>query len=411
MHRTIAWVAVVTLLVAGCASTPERSPSGSASPAPGSTPGGASSSPPGSASPAPSSTADLGALRVPTSGWRTDFTISSLDLSQIRGGGPPKDGIPPVDAPKYESIEAALEWMAPVSPVISLEIDGSARAYPLAILIWHEIVNDTLAGVPVLVTFCPLCNTALVFERTLDGTVYDFGTSGNLIYSNLVMYDRQTESWWPQVTGEAGVGTLTGQKLTFVASQIVSIADFAAAHPDGDVLSRETGFGRDYGRNPYPGYDVANDRPFLFEGSLDLRLAPKSRVLTIDLGDRTVAIPYVAMEGFGAIEVMGDRGPVVAFWAPGTASPLDTPATDAGKDAGGTGVFEPVVDGQRLTFSREGGRDGPITDAETGSTWSVTGLATAGPLAGSRLEPVVHGDHFWFSWVVFKPDTEVWSGE
>lgn len=404
-RRTVTSLVLGALVAAACGS-----PTGLASSTVGATPGAATATAlPPLASTAP--TPDIGALRVPTAGWKTDFTIASVDLSLFQGGGPPKDGITPVDAPRYESIEAALEWMAPKSPVISLVIGGSARAYPLAILIWHEIANDTLGGVPVLVTFCPLCNTALVFERTLDGTVLDFGTSGNLIYSNLVMYDRQTESWWPQVTGEAVVGTLTGQKLTFLASQIVSLADFAAAHPDGDVLSRDTGHPRDYGRNPYPGYDVANDRPFLFEGSLDLRLAPKSRVVTIDLGDRTVAIPYVAMEGFGAIEVTGDIGPVVAFWAPGTASPLDAPATDAGRDAGGTGVFTPIVDGQRLTFSRKGGRDGPITDAETGSTWSVTGRATAGPLVGSRLDPVVHGDHFWFSWVVFRPDTEIWSGE
>ncbi|MDP8911049.1 MAG: DUF3179 domain-containing protein, partial [Actinomycetota bacterium] len=236
--------------------------------------GGAAPTPAPSASPSSDDpdaipAADMSRLRVSTAGWKTDFRRASVDLAEFTGGGPPKDGIPPIDEPGYESIEAARGWLSEPSPVIALVVDGRARAYPLAILIWHEIVNDTLGDEPVVVTFCPLCNTALVFERTLDGTVYDFGTTGNLRFSDLVMYDRQTESWWQQATGEAVVGELTGKRLTFLPAQIVSLADFAAAHPDGDVLSRETGHSRDYGRNPYPGYDEAGERPFLYDGVID----------------------------------------------------------------------------------------------------------------------------------------------
>jgi len=354
---------------------------------------------------------DLNDLRVPTEQWTTDFSRASVDLGEFQGGGPPKDGIPPVDDPRFESIADAEEWLEPTAPVISLEVGGVARAYPMAILIWHEIVNDTLGGVPVVVTFCPLCNTALVFERTLDGTVHDFGTTGNLRFSDLVMYDRQTESWWQQATGEAIVGTLTGSKLTFLPAQIVSLADFAAAYPAGDVLSRDTGTERAYGRNPYPGYDNADDRPFLFAGEIDGRLAPKERVVTISRDGRTIAVPYPALEAAGVaeVEVGGDPGTVVVFWAPGTASALDTAAIADGRDAGATGVFLPVADGQQLTFRRDGGRDAPITDVETGSTWAVTGQATSGPLAGSKLESVVHGNHFWFAWAAFQPETEIWS--
>lgn len=133
-----------------------------------------------------------------------------------------------------------------------------ARPYPLAILMWHEIANDTLGGVPVVVTFCPPCNIALLFERALDGATYDFGTSGNLRFSDLVMYDRQAESSWQQATGEAVVGQLTGTKLTFLPAQIVGLADLEQAHPSSGVLSRHTGFNRDYGRNPYVGYDTVD---------------------------------------------------------------------------------------------------------------------------------------------------------
>ena len=400
--RSIALLVTIALVAAACAS-----PAGSASPGAGTSPDPGESPP--SAGGGETEAPNLNDLRVGTEGWATDFSIASVDLGEFQGGGPPKDGIPSIDEPRFESIANAQAWLAPTSPVISLEVGGSARAYPMAILIWHEVVNDTLGGVPVVVTFCPLCNTALVFERTLDGTVHDFGTTGNLRFSDLVMYDRQTESWWQQATGGAIVGTLTGKKLTFLAAQIVSLADFAAAYPEGDVLSRDTGNERAYGRNPYPGYDNANERPFLFAGEIDGRLAPKERVVTIDRGGSTIAIPLAALEAAGVIEIATAPEPVVAFWAPGTASALDAAAIDAGRDAGATGVFVPIADGQRLTFSRTGGRDGAITDAETGSTWAVTGQATSGPLAGSQLESVVHGDHFWFAWAAFQPETEIWS--
>jgi hypothetical protein len=346
---------------------------------------------------------------VSTAGWATDFTKASVPLGEFLGGGPPKDGIPAIDNPAYESIAEARSWLSDRSPVIRLEIDGVARAYPLAILMWHEIVNDTLGGQPVVVTFCPLCNTALVFERELDGAVHDFGTTGNLRFSDLVMYDRQTESWWQQATGEAIVGELTGSRLTFLPAQIVSLADFAAAHPDGDVLSRETGFNPDYGRNPYVGYDTVDQDPFLFDGVLDGRLSPKERVVTVGDGDEAVAFPYSELRKVGVAAGTLQAQAIVVLWVPGTASALGAPNIDAGEDIGSTGVFRPVVDGRELTFVRDGEADAPIRDRETGSTWSVTGLAVAGELEGARLEPIIHGDHFWFAWAAFSPQTTIWS--
>jgi hypothetical protein len=353
--------------------------------------------------------ADPSRLRVATAGWKTDFTKASVDLAEFLGGGPPKDGIPAIDEPEYESIADARRWLSDRSPVISLVVGGEARAYPLAVLMWHEIANDTLGSTPVLVTFCPLCNTALVFERELDGVVHDFGTTGNLRFSDLVMYDRQTESWWQQATGEAIVGELIGKRLTFLPAQIVSIAEFEAANPDGDVLSRETGFSRDYGRNPYVGYDTVDQDPFLFDGVLDGRLPPKERVVTIGEGVAAVAFPYSELRKVGvASATVGGEG-IVVFWVPGTASALDGPNIDDSTDVGATGVFTTTVDGRQLTFARDGGEDAPIRDRETGSTWSVAGVATAGELSGSRLEPVVHGDHFWFAWAAFSPETTIWT--
>jgi hypothetical protein len=356
-----------------------------------------------------SPTPDPSRLRVSIAGWKTDFAKASVDLAEFLGGGPPKDGIPAIDVPKYESIAAARGWLGDKSPVISLVVDDAARAYPLAILLWHEIANDTLGSAPVVVTFCPLCNTALVFERDLGGRLHDFGTTGNLRFSDLVMYDRQTESWWQQATGEAIVGELTGARLTFLPAQIVSLADFAAAHPDADVLSRDTGFGRDYGRNPYVGYDTIDQNPFLFDGVLDGRLPPKERVVTVGEGEEAVAFPYSELRKVGVAAATVDGEELVLFWAPGTASALDGPNIDESEDIGATGVFRPVADGRDLTFARDGGEEAPITDRETGSTWSVAGLAIDGELRGSRLEPVVHGDHFWFAWAAFSPQTTIWT--
>jgi len=397
------WLAAVTgvlasLVVAACSGGAEPDTTPAATTATRS---------PAAESPSP----DPGRLQVATAGWKTDFTKASVDLAEFRGGGPPKDGIPPIDEPAYESIAAARTWLDDRSPVISLVVGNQGRAYPLAILMWHEIVNDVVGGDPVVVTFCPLCNTALVFQREVDGTVYDFGTTGNLRFSDLVMYDRQTESWWQQATGEAIVGELTGARLTFLPAQIVSVADFERAHRDGDVLSRDTGIARDYGRNPYVGYDTVDQNPFLFDGELDGRLPPKERVVTVGEGPDSIAFPYSQLRNDGVATATVGGEEIVVFWTPGTASALDGPLIDESKDIGATGVFRPAVEGRPLTFLRDGDEAAPIRDRETGSTWSIAGTAVDGELSGSQLEPVVHGDHFWFAWAAFAPDTTIWPGK
>ena len=398
LRRVAAIAAILALAAVAC------------SPGSGSGPTGDPPASGPSAGPDAEPTPDVNRLRVSRAGWGTDFTRASVDLADFLGGGPGKDGIPAIDDPAFESIEAARTWLDDRSPVIRLEIGGEARAYPLAILMWHEIANDTLGGVPVVVTFCPLCNTGLVFERELDGVLHDFGTTGNLRYSDLVMYDRQTESWWQQATGQAVVGELTGSALQFIPSQIVSLGDVAAADPDADVLSRDTGYSREYGRNPYVGYDTVDQNPFLFDGELDGRLLPKERVVTIGDGDSAQAFRYTDLRAVGVATAELDGAPVVVLWVPGTASALDGSDIDESADAGATGVFRPIADERALTLARDGdGESAPIRDAETGSTWSITGRAVDGPLAGAQLEPVVHGDHFWFAWAAFAPDTTIWT--
>ena len=355
---------------------------------------------------------DPGEPRFSTRGWATNFDISAIPYDEILSGGVPKDGIPAVNDPQFESIEEARQWVTGKGPVIALEIDGDARAYPLAVLTWHEIANDVVGGVPVTVTFCPLCHTALVYDRTLDGTVYDFGVSGNLRFSDLVMYDRQTETWWQQATGKGIVGDLTGAKLPFRASQLIGLDQFAEAYPDGIVMSRDTGHRRDYGRNPYAGYDTPDQQPFLFAGVTDGRVAPKERVVTLGEQDsEAISFPYTELRSTGVAQVEFEGEPVVVLWVPGAASALNRSAIDESEDVGSTGVFSAVVDADTLTFVRSGGEDAPITDVETGSTWDITGRAIDGPLAGTTLEPIPHGDHFWFAWAAFVPETSIWTAD
>jgi len=226
----------------------------------------------------------------------TDHSKHNIDLTTLRSGGPPKDGIPSVDEPSFVSVDAARNWIAPKEPVIVFEHGGVARAYPLQILTHHEIVNDRVAGTPVAVTFCPLCYSALVFERRLDGETVEFGVSGLLRNSDLVMYDRKTETLWQQLTGTAIVGTLAGRTLTQFPSQIVSFRQFGEAHPDGEVLSRDTGYNRSYGRNPYAGYDDIDNKPFAYDGPVDDRLPPMEKVVAVSIGDAHKAYPHSTTE-------------------------------------------------------------------------------------------------------------------
>ena len=341
-----------------------------------------------------------------TSEWKTDFAKHGVPLSEIMSGGPSKDGIPAIDRPEFVGVGAADGWLKPHEPVILFVHGNDARAYPLQILIWHEIVNDTVGGLPVTITFCPLCNTAIAFDRRVQERTLSFGTTGKLRFSDLVMYDRQSESWWQQATGEAIVGGLTGARLTPLPAQTISWGTFKGAFPGGRVLSRRTGYNRPYGQNPYAGYDDVNSSPFLYRGPKDPRLRPLERVVTVSLGGEDVAYPFPALEKHRAVnDTVGGRK-IVVFFEKGVTSALDQSSIPASRDIGTAGVFERAVGAKVLSFAVTRGR---ITDSQTGSTWTILGAAIAGPLTGARLVPVVHGQHFWFAWAVFRPKTRVYA--
>ena len=339
-------------------------------------------------------------------GWQTNFEISLVKFDEIFSGGVPRDGIPPIDEPKFTDFAEAVQFIAGREPVIALRVNGEARAYPLQILTYHEIVNDVIGGRPVAVTFCPLCNSSVVFDREVLGSVLRFGVSGNLRNSDLIMWDDVTETWWQQLTGEGLVGHLAGVTLDFVPSQLISFDEFKAAFPDGQVLSRDTGFPRQYGRNPYSGYDTTDGRPFLFQGRMDDRLRATERVVAVEVGDESAAYPFTELSTRRVVndEVGGEK--IVVFWTPETSSALGKSAI-ADAQAVGSGVaYGRVVDWRELTFTVQ---DDAFTDQETGSTWDVTGRALTGPLAGAELPPLVHANHFWFAWAAFRPATRVYT--
>ncbi|MGE0600592.1 MAG: DUF3179 domain-containing protein [Dehalococcoidia bacterium] len=354
-----------------------------------------------------------------TTGWpNTDFSRHTVEFDEIIQGCPGKDCIPALDAEGATSIPSApggQARFAPVGevdypgqvPVAYVNVGGIVRGYPLHILTWHEIVNDRFGDVPVVVTFCPLCNTALAFDRRVGEQVLDFGVSGNLRNSDLIMWDRQTESWWQQATGEGIVGELAGTFLTPVPVSVISYGDFVRAFPTAEVLTEDTGFARDYGINPYGGYDALGSTPFLFNGAIDPRLDGLERVVGLGSGDDSLAVPFAALveHGVASVDVGGER--FVVLWAPGTASALDDTVIATGEDVGASVAYVPAVGDQPLTFTQL--EPGSFRDNETGSTWDVTGLATAGPLVGERMEVAVHTVHFWFAWAAFHAETEIWA--
>ena len=338
----------------------------------------------------------------------TDYQKSSVSINEILTGGPPRDGIPSIDAPEFVSIKSAQEWLQDQEPVIALEVNGESRAYPLQILMYHEIVNDVIDGVPVAVTFCPLCNASIVFERELrqggNKSLLDFGTTGRLRKSDLVMYDRQTESWWQQFTGRGIIGEYVDVELVRRSSQIISFGEYRAAFTDAKVLSRNTGYSRPYGNNPYRGYDAIDNNPFLFQGDVDPRLPAMERVLSIRDDSKTQLIPLSQLAKRPLAHVDVSARPIVIFAASAASSALDAGKISDSRKVPSAAAFLASVGDQTLSFTLS---DGKITDEQTGSLWNAFGKSIHGQLAGTQLQQVDDGVHFAFAWLAFDPEAKV----
>ena len=313
-----------------------------------------------------------------------------IPLDKIKGGGPPKDGIPSIDDPVFAGVQDS-QFMSDSDTVIGLSINGEARAYPLFILVWHEIVNDTVGGVPVAVTYCPLCYTNQVFERVIDGQEVEFGTSGKLYNSNLLMYDRLTDSYWSQALGLAVKGELTGHELDLVPFDVITWGDWKELYPDTLVLTTDTGHIRSYATDPYGNYYTEPRIMFPVEHSDD-RLHPKEIILGFEEDGVYKAFRQSDAESHVVInDVIGDSSVLVVSLYSENAR-----------------AFDRTVDGKILSFEYDADSD-KIFDTLTDSEWNYEGLAVSGDYAGVELQRIAYSPGFWFEWVAFHPDTLVFN--
>ena len=311
-----------------------------------------------------------------------------VPLDKIRSGGPPKDGIPSIDDPKFVTVSES-QFMSDSDIVVGLEINGEIKAYPLFIMVWHEIVNDKVGGVPVAVTYCPLCFTNQVFERIIDGQEVEFGTSGKLYNSNLVMYDRLTDSYWSQALGISIAGELSGNELKRIPFDVISWIDWKNMHPDTLVMTTETGHLRAYSVDPYGSY-YKDPRIIFPVDNKDDRMHPKEIVLGFHENDVYKAFKQIDVESSNVINAKVDNKSflIVSLFT------------------GNARAFDRMVEGQVLTFDFI---DDTIIDIETKSIWNYDGVAISGSMEGTRLMREPFDPGFWFEWVALHPNTEVYE--
>jgi hypothetical protein len=322
---------------------------------------------------------------------------SIVPLDQIVSGGPPPDGIPSIDNPNFISVQEASKFLKDSELVLGLNINGDIRAYPLQILVWHEIVNDEVGGVPVAVTYCPLCFTNQVFNRIIDGQkVVEFGTSGKLYNSNLVMYDRTSKSLWSQALAEGIVGKYAGIKLERVPFDIAYWKEWKQLYPDTKVLSRDTGSNRPYGADPYGDYYTNSDVLFPVSNK-DGRLNLKEIVVGLENKGQYKAYKLQEIENRKVINDQVNGKSITLF----SLYPFMIRAYDPVVEDGA----EKVV--LQFDYNAENNK---FIDKQTGSEWNFEGKAISGQMKEKQLTRIAFDEGFWFEWVAFHPKTEIYPG-
>lgn len=299
----------------------------------------------------------------------------------------PRDAIPPLFFPEYVSPQES--GVKDEDFILGFEQNGDARAYPLKILNFHEIVNDEIGGEKVVVTYCPLCRSGIVFSRILDGLELSFGNTGALYESALVMYDKETESYWAQIGGEAIKGELTGKKLKVLPSNTLTFGEWKSLHPDTKVLTQDLGFGRNYDLDPYKGFDRPELPPGWPVSHEDDRLLPREKILGIQVDSSFKAYSLTRLKHAVVNDEFKGKGLVVF-----------STATESGF------VYEREVDEKELEFELV---DNSIRDTQTRSEWDLSGKAIAGELAGTQLIPYPSVAAFWFSWFTIHPETDLFQ--
>ncbi|MDY6768672.1 MAG: DUF3179 domain-containing protein [Candidatus Nanohaloarchaea archaeon] len=329
---------------------------------------------------------DIDSSRYNVTDDGTKYTVHPSEL--VRGA--PKDGIPSIDNPSFQQAEEAT-WLSPDDLVIGVTVNGEAKAYPFRILNVHEIVNDRIGGEPVAVTYCPLCRSGLAYSRQVDNRTLEFGVSGKLWNANLVMYDRETETYWSQIQGDAIVGPLVPEELDLVHSVITDWESWQESHPDTQALSRDTGIysPQRYGSNPYTDFQ-SSERVGFGVDDVDDRLHPKEVVYGVSVGGDATA--YVEADVRQEDVINDEVGGVPV-------------AVVEDQESGGIRVFTRTMNNETLAFSLQ---NGSLVDGD-GNTWSFDGIAQEGPHEGETLEQLNSHGFFWFAWSSFHPETDIYG--
>jgi len=345
--------------------------------------------------------------------WKTDTTNRNVELSEITMLLPQKS-FPIIDFPAFVGKKEAVDMFFEHEPVISVEVNGRAKAYPLNMLTMHEMSNDTLGGVPILPTYCPLCNASVVYDRRFSHNgqdyILEFEVSGMLRKSDMVMFDRQTETWWQQLMGYGIVGEFAGEYLDIIPSLVLSVDAFFTRYPDGQILSTATGTkaeGR-YGHNPYVSYDSIGNNPydrFFDANDVDTRLPAMERVIDIRAGDDYKIYPWTKIAEAGVLHDHFNGTDVVFFHKGGMVSAMDAAEIENSRDIGSVSAFVPYVAETKLDFEKKGDW---FIDKQTGSKWDITGRCVKGKYKGEQLMIEPHGSHFAFAWLAFHPDSEIY---
>ena len=328
-------------------------------------------------------------------------------VSQLVTGSRGPNSIPPLNFPALGSVEDGNTFLTPDRLVLGVVINGEARAYPHGVLWWHEIINDFLGGIPVTVTFCPLTGSGLIFNPVVDGTSIRFGTSGLIFDNNLVMFDEDTNSLWSQMGLGSICGARAGTAATLFPVVQTSWQAWSALYPESTVVTFNTGFSRNYSAYPYGNYDAINDGTLLYQQSfVDPRLPMKDNVLGItnegvsraySLSILTFLGPQLAInDDVNGLELLVVFDAASALMIPYNRRLMDL--ASGGGEAGRLLTFD-VIEGGGFPFN--------LKDRETGTVWSLTGVALTGELEGARLEPISTYSAFWFAWAAFNRDTEI----
>ena len=325
----------------------------------------------------------------------------TVPLAKIVSGGPPKDGIPSIDSPKFQSVREADKILEDSEFVLGLNINGDIRVYPLQILVWHEIVNDVVGGKPIAVTYCPLCFTNQVFNRTLiDGNIVEFGTSGKLYNSNLVMYDRKSNSLWSQALGEGIVGDYSGIKLEKIPFDIAYWKEWKKLYPESKVLSRDTGSVRPYGADPYGNY-YTNDLILFPLANDDKRLGLKEIVIGLEDENQYKAYKLQDIETNKVInDIIGDDKKIALV----SLKPFMVRVFDRGIDDNVNDEGKKII--VDLFYNET---NNTLIDRVTDSELNFDGKFINGQLQDKQLKRLAMDQGFWFEWTAFHPETEVFS--